>query len=160
MQSDFVPVHEVRTATIRLHAPPAQAFPLFEPEGERAWAPGWDPTWLHPLDGRACEGGVFVTGARGQETIWTITAHEPSARVRYSRVTPGVHAVTVDVRLRPADADETLADITYTITALTPAGNGAVAEIAARYDGWMVEWEQAINAALEAAAVGAAVAGA
>jgi hypothetical protein len=152
MESSFTPVHETRTATIVLRAQPQQAFPMFEPEGERAWAPGWDPRWLHPLDGRAREGAVFVTGAKGQETTWTITAHEPPARVRYSRVTPGVHAVTVDVRLRPRDPGETLAEITYTLTALTQAGNRAVQEMAARYEGWMVEWEHAINRALETAA--------
>jgi hypothetical protein len=153
MPLGFVPAHETRAATIRLQAPPVRAFPMFEPEGERAWAPGWDPTWLHPLDGRAREGGVFLTGAPGGETIWTMVAHEPPAYVRYARVTPGVHAVMVDVRLRPADADETRAEITYTMTALSPAGNDAVAEMAGRYDGWMMEWEQAINAALAAGAM-------
>jgi hypothetical protein len=152
MESSFTPLHETRTATIVLHAPPEHAFPMFEPEGERAWAPGWDPRWVHPLDGRACEGGVFVTGADGQDTIWTITAHDPPAHVRYSRVTPRVHAVTVDVRLRPRDAGQTHAQITYTLTALTPDGNRAVEEMTARYDGWMVEWEQSINRALETAA--------
>lgn len=152
MESSFTPAHETRTATIVLHAQPQQAFPMFEPEGERAWAPGWDPRWLHPLDGRAREGAVFVTGAEGQETTWTITAHEPPAHVCYSRVTPGVHAVTVDVRLRPDGPDQALAEITYTLTALTPAGNRAVEEMVARYEGWMVEWEQAINRALDTAA--------
>ena len=152
MPADFVPTHETRTATIRLHAAPERAFPMFEPEGERAWAPGWDPRWLHPLDGRAREGAVFVTGAHGHETIWTITAHEPPARVRYSRVTPGLHAVTVEVRLRAAGLEETLAQVTYTLTALTPAGNDAVAQMVGSYDGWMGEWEQAINSALIAEA--------
>lgn len=150
MHTGFTPAHETRTATLRLHAPPERAFPLFEPEGERAWAPGWDPRWMHPLDGRPREGAVFVTGAEGRETIWTITAHEPPARVRYSRVTPGVHAVTVQVRLRPEGPGETRAEVTYTLTALTPAGNDAVAGMVASYDGWMAEWEQAINAALAA----------
>lgn len=155
MQTGFIPAHETRTATLRLHALPEQAFPLFEPEGERVWAPGWDPRWLHPLDCRADEGGVFLTAADGRETIWTITAHEPPRHVRYSRITPGVHAVTVDIRLRPGLSHETLAQVTYTLTALTPGGNEAVAEMAVGFNGWMVEWEQAINAALRSGAVSA-----
>ena len=154
MPADFVPAHATRTATIRLHAAPERAFPMFEPEGERAWASGWDPRWLHPRDGHARDGAVFVTQAHGRETIWTITAHQPPARVRYSRVTPGLHAITVEVRLRAAGVDETMAEVTYTLTALTPAGNDAVAQMVESYEGWMEEWEESINAALAGEAAG------
>jgi hypothetical protein len=147
VSADFLPAHETRSATIRLHAPPERAFPLFEPEGERAWAPGWDPRFLHPRDCSAEEGAVFVTRADGRETIWMITAYRPPSRIRYARITPGFHAVTVEVELT-AEAAETHARVSYTLTALTPAGNDAVAEMVAGYDGWMVDWQQRINAAL------------
>mgnify|MGYP006136999845 FL=1 len=144
----FVPRRETRSATIRLDAPPERAFEMFTPLGERAWAHGWDPEFLHPLDGEACEGSVFVTRAGGVETIWTTIAHDPPRRAAYSRVTPGLHAVVVEVRLRPAEDDATLADVSYAFTALTPAGNDAVAEMVDGFGGWMEEWETSINRAL------------
>jgi hypothetical protein len=147
MTTGFVPAHETRNATIRLNAPPARAFEMFTPLGERAWAKGWDPEFLHPVNGEGCEGSVFITRAGGVETIWTTIAHDPPARAAYSRVTPGLHAVVVQVRLRPAD-DGTLADVSYAFTALTPAGNDAVAAMAEGFDGWMEEWETSINRAL------------
>ena len=147
MPADFVPAHETRSATIRLHALPERVFPLFEPEGERAWPPGWDPRFLHPLDAGTQEGAVFVTEANGRQTIWMITAHHPPALIRYARITPGLHAVIVEVHLS-AEAAQTHARITYTLTALTPAGNDAVAETTAGYDVWMAEWQQLVNAAL------------
>ena len=150
MHIDFIPAHQTRGATIRLEAPPERAFPMFTPLGERAWAEGWDPQFLHPLDGAACEGSVFVTRAGGRETLWTTIAHHPPARAAYSRVTPGLHAVIVDVRLRSAEDGGTLADVSYAFTALTPAGNDAVREMADGFAGWMEEWESSINGALTA----------
>ena len=103
--------------------------------------------FLHPLDGEGCEGSVFITRAGGVETIWTTIAHDPPRRAAYSRVTPGLHDVIVQVRLRPS-VEGTLADVSYAFTALTPAGNGAVAEMAEGFAGWMEEWETSINRAL------------
>jgi hypothetical protein len=144
----FVPAHETRSATIRLDAPPERAFGMFTPLGERAWARGWEPEFLHPGDGEACEGSVFVTRAGGRETIWTTIAHHPPGRAAYSRVTPGLHVVIVEVRLRPAEDGCTLADVSYAFTALTSAGNAAVAEMLDGFGGWMEEWETSINRAL------------
>jgi hypothetical protein len=150
MPTGFTPAHRTRAATLRLDAPPERAFAMFTPLGERAWAQGWDPRFLHPLDGEACEGSVFVTRAGGIETIWTTIAHHPPTRAAYSRVTPGLHAVVVDVRLRPGDDGDTLAGVSYAFTALTPTGNDAVAEMADGFAGWMETWESSINHALAA----------
>jgi hypothetical protein len=144
----FVPRHATRSATIRLDAPPERAFGMFTPLGERAWAQGWDPEFLHPLDGDACEGSVFITRAGGVETIWTTIAHDPPRRAAYSRVTPGLHAVIVEVRLRPSEDGGTRADVSYAFTALTSAGNDAVVEMVDGFGGWMEEWETSINRAL------------
>lgn len=148
MTMGFIPAHRTRSATIRLDAPPERAFGMFTPLGERAWAQGWDPEFLHPLSGEGCEGSVFITRAGGVETIWTTIAHDPPSRAAYSRVTPGLHAVIVQVRLRNSDDGGTLADVSYAFTALTPAGNHAVAEMVAGFDGWMEEWETSISRAL------------
>jgi hypothetical protein len=144
----FVPRHATRSATIRLDAPSERAFGMFTPLGERAWAQGWDPEFLHPLDGEACEGSVFITRAGGVETIWTTVAHDPPRRAAYSRVTPGLHAVIVEVRLRPSEDGGTRADVSYAFTALTSAGNDAVVEMVDGFGGWMEEWETSINRAL------------
>ena len=144
----FVPAHQTRSATIRLDAPPERAFGMFTPLGERAWAQGWEPEFLHPTDGEACEGSVFITRAGGVETIWTTIAHDPPKRAAYSRVTPGLHAVIVEVRLRDAEDGGTLANVAYAFTALTSAGNDAVAEMVEGFAGWMEEWETSINRAL------------
>jgi len=45
--------HCERSHSFTVALPVAEAFRLFEPEGERRWAEGWDPRYLHPADGRA-----------------------------------------------------------------------------------------------------------
>jgi hypothetical protein len=44
-------VHAERSFVIHLDAAPNEVFPLFDPGGEREWAPGWDPKMVFPADG-------------------------------------------------------------------------------------------------------------
>jgi hypothetical protein len=117
-----------RTGSITVPLPPDEAIALFTPEGERAWAPDWDPQ--HHSD------SVFTTA----HAIWVVLDSEPRA-VRYARVAPGAHAGTVAVRCH-ADGAVTRAEVTYDLTALTP---GALDHFAAGYDDMLVEWERRIG---------------
>jgi hypothetical protein len=150
----FAALRAVRTAAIHVRASIDRVFPLFTPEGERAWVPGWDPVYRHPATGRVEPGAVFVTRAHDAdvETVWTVVRYDPAARhATYSRVTPGLHAVIVDVACQRAADGGTLARITYTYTALSEDGNAAVARQTDEAYGAMIrEWEEAINAHLQA----------
>jgi len=117
--------------TLHVPLPPAEAIHLFTPEGERAWAPGWDPTHASAT--------VFTTDHHGQ-TIWVITDQTPDSR-RYARVTPGVHAGTVEVRCEP-DGKHTHAHVTYELTALGPVAD--LDAFAAHYDAMLAEWQRLI----------------
>jgi hypothetical protein len=109
---------------------------LFTPVGERAWVPHWAPAFPagEHGDGSAI-GTVFLTG----ETHWVVTHRTPD-HVRYARVTPGVRAGTVDVRVRP-DGDASTAEVTYEMTPLVDDDD---------FDPAIHEWEAAIAAALSA----------
>jgi hypothetical protein len=138
----------LRTASIRLNAPPERVFPLFTPEGERHWAEGWDPVYRYPASGVVEPHAVFVTrGHGGRETIWTVLRYDPPAmRVAYDRVTPGLHAAIVEVACEPADRGGTLAHVTYTFTGLSDEGNAFVEQHTGQaYRAMLAEWESAIN---------------
>ncbi len=141
------PPHVERTHEIRVDAPPERAFPLFEPVGERSWAAGWDPVFLHPADGAAREGAVFLTRAAGEpDTVWMIALHRPEEHhVAYARITPGIRAVRVDVRCRPEGAGATLATVTYEYTALSEEPDPYVEGLdEARYREGIEAWGRAI----------------
>jgi hypothetical protein len=117
------------TGTIAVPLPPEQAITLFTPEGERAWAPGWDPQ--HHSD------AVFTTDHDGTQTIWVVLDAGEDA-VRYARVSPGRHAGTVEVRCR-ADGETTRAEVTYD---LTPLSADALDDFG--FDAMFAEWERMI----------------
>jgi hypothetical protein len=123
----------IHSHTLRVPLPPDRALHLFTPVGERAWAPGWAPVFPAGEAGDgAAPGTVFLTGA----STWVVVDRGPD-RVRYARVTPGVRAGTIEVRLRP-DGSHTLADVTYVTTALSSEP----------FDPDIAHWEDAIRAAL------------
>jgi hypothetical protein len=121
------------TGSISVPIPPDDAIALFTPEGERAWVPNWEPQ--HHSD------SVFTTA----HAIWVVLDSEPRA-VRYARVTPGVHAGTVEVRCH-ADGAATRAEVTYDLAPLTP---GALDQFAEGYDAMLAEWERRIGDACTA----------
>jgi hypothetical protein len=138
----------VRTHHFELPMPPAEAFEFFTPEGERAWADGWDPRYLHPADGRTAAGMVFTTGHGSEETLWTMTRHEPESGIaEYIRVTPGSRMGTVRVQCSEAAAGTKVA-VTYVLTALTPEGNGTLRALdAAAYEAFIESWAGSIREA-------------
>jgi hypothetical protein len=123
----------VCNGSLRVALPPGRAAGLFTPEGERAWARGWAP------DYPAGDAGPVFTTHDGA-TVWVALGD-----LRYARVTPGVQAGTVTVRLT-AEGDGTRADVTYDLTALSD--DAALPAFAAGFDAMLASWERDIAAAL------------
>ena len=115
--------HVRRTHAIVIPLPPAEAFPLFTPAGEKLWIREWDPRYLYPASGETQAGMVFTTGAGDELTFWSLVDHDPGAhRARYARVTPASRFGFVEVACT-AQGSGTRVEVTYTFTALTEAGN-------------------------------------
>ena len=123
----------VCSGSLHVALPPERAAALFTPEGERAWARGWTPDYPAGADGP-----VFTTHEGG--TVWVALGD-----LRYARVTPGIQAGTVAVRLAP-DGDGTRAEVTYDLTALSEDAD--LAAFAAGFDAMLATWERDIAAAL------------
>jgi hypothetical protein len=142
----FVAERAVRSHSFVASLPPRRAFGLFEPEGERAWAEGWAPHYVHPADGRAEPGMVFTTNHGGEETIWMLVRHEPAAGiVEYARVTPGSRVASVLVQCAGLEAARTRVTVIYTFTGLSEAGNALVRAMdEGRYREYIESWASAI----------------
>jgi Polyketide cyclase / dehydrase and lipid transport len=135
------------TGSVEVNLPPAAAFGLFTPTGERAWAHGWDPTFQGPASDETSPGTVFQTSHGGRRTIWTVTASEPGRAIAYSATTPGERAGLVTVTCQPSPAGTT-ATVSYDLTALTPEANAALASFADGYPQFLAHWEQSIAHAI------------
>jgi len=152
MTPPFRAEHAVRSCSFDLPLPRDRAFELFTPEGEKAWAEGWDPEYLHPVDGRAGAGMVFRTRHGGEETIWAMSRLDArSGAVTYVRCTPGSRVATVDVSCTPRAPEACTVTVTYAFTALSEPGNEWVRAMdEPRYEAFIEEWKAAIEAKLVA----------
>jgi hypothetical protein len=137
-------IHIARTGTLHIDAPPDSAFLLFTGPGEKLWIEDWDPVVVSG-DGLS-PGTVFITDI-GEETLWIIVDFDRQARhARYARFAPGSRAGTVEVRVDSDGNGKSIARVTYELTALSQAGNDALAAFdEAAYTGMLQAWEQMIR---------------
>src|SRR3954465_13321862 len=113
------------TGTFTLHAPIDRVMPLFTAEGERAWAPGWEPSYA---DSEVHEAGQVWTTTGPPETTW-VTVQADDTCVRYARaaLVNSAGIVTVTCRASAAGSEVTPS---YDMTALSAAGEKRLAEFA------------------------------
>jgi hypothetical protein len=148
------PVHSlrlIRRYTQHIDAVPAVVFPLLCPVREGEWADGWarDCELIHSESGLAEEGCVFRTRPVGQpETVWVITRHDAAAgAVEFCRVTTGLAATRLAIRVEPEGAAASSVHVTYTATALGPEGRAFLTEDfdEAGFKASMKHWEDSMN---------------
>jgi Polyketide cyclase / dehydrase and lipid transport len=135
------------TGHITVPLPPGDAYPLFTPRGEQAWAHGWHPSFPAAAPDDTEPGTVFETRAHGQHTIWLVTSREPGRRISYARVTPGDLAGTVTVTISPSGGHSDV-EVTYELTALTATAAGSLRDFAAGYPAYLRSWQDAIGTRL------------
>jgi hypothetical protein len=132
------------------HAPFDVAWPLFGAEGERAWAPGWDPVFLWPGEPGDREGMVFGIRHELGNATWVNTAFDRHARrIQYVYVIPEVVATVISLQLSCLDQATQVA-VTYERTALSEAAHGQVRTLAEHDQGAGEEWSRLINGHLRA----------
>ena len=110
--------------SFRLEAPLSRVMPLFTAEGERSWAPGWEPVIL--------SGDV----ERG--------------RASYARLAQGSNIGLVDVVCTEAEGGGTVVTVRYTLTGVSEQGRAFVREFLdpQHYAAMIDEWRVATSAAL------------
>ncbi len=144
--------HVVLVGTVRVNLPATEAFHLFTPLGEKAWADGWDPMFPAPVEGDGSRRGtVFEAAHSGDRSVWVSCRCEPPQVVQYARLIPGKNAGTVTVTLT-TEPEGSVATVEYDLTALSDAAAGDLARFAAHYREFLAGWEVAIDKACSTAA--------
>jgi hypothetical protein len=125
-------------------------FPLFSPEGEKLWVPGWEyenitgKTDLH-------EGYVFLTKSHdhaASEAIWIVSKYLPEEHtVQYYKIEPGEKIGVVTVRCNQADNTSTRVAVTYKYIGLSESGNQFIDRFTKKdYDDFIGEWKVLLEA--------------
>jgi len=139
-----------RTAELRFGHPIEPVFEMFTPEGERAWADGWDPRPIHPPGETGVRDAVFSTGHSGH-AVWVVAELDRANNVAgYVNFIAGERVTRVDVACDAVSADETRVVVRYVVTGLSEAGNAYVRRFDAHFDASMAEWQRSIAEALGA----------
>jgi hypothetical protein len=138
------------TAGFEMNRKAETLFPLFSPEGERLWVPGWEyenimgTTTLH-------EDYVFLTKSHDHaagSAVWIVKEFDPEAyRVQYYKIEPGEKVGIVTVACTPLDDSSTRVDVTYTYTGLSESGNRFIANFTkADFEDFIKEWKELLEA--------------
>ena len=140
-------IHVEREGLVPMALPFAKAFPLFNAVGERRWVAGWDPRFVHPVEGSAGEGVVFQTTRTGLGTAtWVQTRHEPATGVAsFVYVLPEHHTAMVDVVVTPDGEGRSRASVRYRMTSLSSDADDFVRAFGDTFEDNMAHWAEAIQ---------------
>jgi hypothetical protein len=137
------------TAEFTLQTGIDTAFPLFSPEGEKRWAPGWDFTNILGAEELA-PGYVFLTDShdhKASPAIWIVSHHDPETHcVSYYKIEPEQKVGRVEVRCIRLGPTATRVRVSYTYTGLSDSGNRFVAGFTRpAYTAFIDEWRRLLT---------------
>ncbi|GAB4359047.1 MAG: hypothetical protein Kow006_27920 [Gammaproteobacteria bacterium] len=133
------------TATFEIGHPAQELFPLFSPEGEKLWVPGWDyenvmgGTELH-------EDYLFITRSHdhaASDAVWVVKRYQPEEyRVQFYKVEPGQKVGVVDVQCFEEGEGSTRVQVSYEYIGLSPEGDAFIEGFdEAGYRAFIGEWK-------------------
>lgn len=126
-----------------------QVAPLLGADKERVWSPKWDPQFIYPLPAADAQGMVFTVAHHHLHSFWVNTELDlRDGRVQYVYVIPDALVTVITVNLKP-QGDQTLVEVHYDRTALTPEADAHVQEMAKQDRDSGPEWQAQINQYLE-----------
>ena len=129
--------------------PVEQVFPLFTPEGEKLWAPGWEYEDIMGTT-ELFEDYVFLTKHHDHastDAIWLVKRYEPEAYlVQYYKVEPGDKVGIVSVQCSGQSVDATHVQVSYEYIALAEKGRSFIESFNEETCGaFIAEWEELIH---------------
>jgi hypothetical protein len=138
------------TAVFEISQPVQTVFPLFTPEGEKQWAPGWGyenimgTTRLH-------EDYLFLTSTHDHaatDAIWIVKKYEPEAyRVQYYKIEPHEKVGMIEVKCGQSGPRSSKVQVTYKYVGLSESGNRFVARFTKKdYKAFIEDWKRLIEA--------------
>ena len=133
------------TASFEMTQPVERLFPLFSPEGETRWVPGWDYDNVMGTT-ELCENYVFLTKGHDHgstEAIWVVKSYEPeSNRVQFYKIEPGDKVGIITVHCLELDPKRTEVRVTYEYIAIAEKGDRFVESFDEKtYTDFIGEWE-------------------
>ncbi len=137
------------TRAFEMALPVSELFPLFSPEGEKYWVPGWEyQNVMGTTD--LSEDYVFLTKSHDHGTtdaIWLVKKYEREAHlVEFYRIEPSDKVGLVKVKCTELAAGRTEVEVTYRYIALSETGERFISGFTAEaYEAFIGEWQRLLS---------------
>ena len=141
----FRPLHIDRSGEFVLPLPLGHAFPLFSPEGERAWIPTWDPEYLHPDHPSNAPGTLFEPPMAAKKRFGCADLQSERSHRAVRPLLPASRVGTVQAHCHEEAPARTRVSVSYSLTAITPAGNAVLAALTPEKYAMLHDWQDAIT---------------
>jgi len=142
----------VREGSFELDTSADSALLLFTPEGERAWAKGWDPKPVYPPQAGVVfkTNSVFRVDQDGEHSLWTIVEADLQEHIaEYIYVVEGERLSRVRVQVEPLSEQHCRVGVHYVHTATSEKGLHFVASVTEEsYAQKMRDWRRMVSAAI------------
>lgn len=133
------------TKSFEISVPIVELFPLFSPEGEKLWVPGWDYQNVMGTT-ELSEDYVFLTATHdhsSQLAVWLVKRYEPANYfVQFYRVEADEKVGIVTVDCTEVGSARTKVTVTYHYIALSAAGDKFIEGFTREfYQTFIDEWQ-------------------
>ncbi len=138
-----------RTETFEIAIPIEKLFPLFSPEGEKDWVPGWDYENVMGTT-ELSEDYVFLTKTHDHGTtdaIWIVKKYDLQSHcVQFYKIEPEDKIGVITVKCAEPETERTTVQVTYKYIALSATGEMFVSEFSERvYKKFIEEWQTLLS---------------
>ena len=139
----------IHSRAFALDVPICKVFPLFSPEGEKLWVPGWDYRDVMGTT-ELSEDYVFLTKNHDHgatDAVWVVKAYDPGSHlVQFYKIEPEHKVGIVTVKCSALEASKTKIQVTYKYIALSAAGEAFVLGFSERdYEKFIDEWQALLS---------------
>jgi hypothetical protein len=137
------------TKAFEITQPVDKMFPLFTPEGEKLWVPGWDYKNLMGTT-ELCENYVFISklNTHGKNNaIWVVKKYDPDTHyVQYYKIEPEDKIGVVTVECTEVEDEKTKVEVTYKYVSLSTDGERFISEFSSReYEDYINNWKKLLT---------------
>jgi len=129
--------------------PIAELFPLFSPEGEKHWVPGWDYKNVMGTT-ELSEDYVFLTKTHDHGTtdaIWIVKKYDPESHfVQFYKIEPEDKIGVVTVKCFKLETKKTKVQVEYKYIALSATGEKFISQFSeSAYEEFIGEWQTLLS---------------
>ena len=142
----------VREGSFELDASADKSLPFFTPEGERAWAKGWNPAPVYPQQASVAfqANTVFRVDHDEERSLWTIVEADWQKHIaEYIYVVEGERLSRVRVHIEPLGEQRCRVQVRYVHTAISEKGLQFVGSVTEKaFAQKMQDWRRMVTAVM------------